>query len=584
MFEKMHAFLKRYQYIILHLGMAFFYLLFFYVICESSYSADDIFNANAPACNYIEGNSVWKLTIQQWEIWFNNGRFYPFSNYTYLLFSILPNRFCYKLLILISVYINSLLMSKCIEKITGSKSAGLLAMLLFPFSLQLTPRYDGPLYCYHMLIQVVMLGSEIAMLTVFRYWDQKDSKKHCYWYLIVGALAYTIALGTYEVAFIMAAFLGLGAWAYTGSVKNSLKALVPNIVAFTVMLCLNIVFRIRPTQATYDGTSINFQPKAVFITFAKQLYSTFPYSGFIDERYNQIPWSMPDWLKELRIQDIFMILVFIVLTWIIMQDLIQNIGKIQALHYIVFMGISLMVFPSILISLMTKYQNELWFGRGHISNYIQNFGFMLVLLSIVILILQRANKRLQTGFTIVCITLGIPFLLGQQMEARTDVEYRYLLFGYCRDIVYQACDHRIFEDIESQDIVFCTSDYIYDSADTKSFYTNAAKKEIQAMGKAQIMPILTEHFGLQATYELWNTEQEYYATTMVADANGSYMLLGQIHTIEVTEDGSSYTTIMVEDPKLFSTGQPTIDLKGWTVLNQTKEGTMYTYSGLYVLP
>lgn len=573
-----------YRYFALHIGIAVFYLLFFYVICESSFSADDIFNANAAACNYIEGDSVWKLTLRQWTTWFSHGRFYPFSNYTYLLFASIPNRYCYKMLILVTVYINSLLMSKCVEKITGSKASGLMTMLLFPFSLQLTPRFDGPLYCFHMLIQVVMLGSEISLLTVFKYLDTKELKKHAYWYLILGAFAYMIALGTYEIAFIMAAFLGLGTWSYTRSVKKSLKVLLPNIIVYIIMLGLNLLFRLKSSQVSYDGISVILKPKAVITTFFKQLYSTFPFSGFFADRFNGQPWSKRTWLAELGWQDIIMIIIFTILTYIIIKRIIAEKDKIKSINFTLFMGLSLMVFPSLIMAFMAKYQTELYWGRGHLSNYVQNFGLCLVLLSIVLVIQIKGNKILRNVFTGLFIILGIPFLLGQEMEARIDVEFRYLHYGYCRDTVLMAATHGIFDEIETNDILFGTSNYIYDNNQTKSFYTFAAKKEIQAFEKAQIIPMLTEEFGSQTTYDLTNTSQEYFAVTTYADSVGGYVFIGKIHSINICEDGSSYSNIYIINPNLYITGAPTFNLNDWKIIEQGKDGCLYTYEGILELP
>lgn len=120
-------------YKIIHILLAAFYVMFFFVIIQSSLAADDILNANAAACNYIPDDSVWKLTIRQWLIWFERGRFFPFSNYVYLLFAAMPSIKCYKLFLLILVYINSLLMGKCTEKLFHNKGCWNINNVNIPF-------------------------------------------------------------------------------------------------------------------------------------------------------------------------------------------------------------------------------------------------------------------------------------------------------------------------------------------------------------------------------------------------------------------------------------------------------------------
>ena len=187
----------------LNIGIFIFYLIYFFIICQSSYSADDLFNANAKAVDYMQGDSVLKLTIRQMKIWMDVGRFFPFSNYVYLLFAyVVPTRFSYKLLILLTVYLNNLLFAKCIGKITKSKEIGFMTMMLFPMCIQLTCDFDSALYCFHMLMQLVLMWSTISLLLVLKYLDKiQNGVKRIgnYWYLIASAFSLCLAVGTYEV-------------------------------------------------------------------------------------------------------------------------------------------------------------------------------------------------------------------------------------------------------------------------------------------------------------------------------------------------------------------------------------------------
>lgn len=575
------------KYVILHIVIAVFYLLFFYIILESSYSADDIFNANAAAANYREGDSVWQLTLRQWKLWFENGRFYPFSNYTYLLFSIASSRFTYKLLLLISVYLNAVLMSRCVRYVTDSKLAAVLSMVLLPFSMQLTPRWDGPLYCYHMLMQIVMLGSELSLLACFHYLkDEKQNKKHYIW-LILGALAYMIALGTYENAYIMAAFLGLGVWAYTGSVKKTLQTLLPDILVYIGMLIMNIAARIRYSGGGYDGITINLDPNRIGNTFLKQLYSTMPLAGYLANRHAGIAEGVRTFMSQLRWTDIVMTLAYVFLVIIAYHfyaDETKTLISGRRIWFLLFMGVSMMVFPSALMSLMAKYQNELVWGQGHISNYMQNYGLMLVLLSILLALTIYTTRYIKNVVTVLMIILGIPVLLWQEWEARLDAEFRYMHFGYCRDAIIQAAELGIFHNIDPDDVIYGMSDYVYDNAQTDSFYTLAAKKQIQGRVKGEFLPMLIDQYGNQEVYDLTGSSPEVYVAKTGADASGGYMILGKVVSVTMNDDQNQFTTIILQDPYIYITGESPLDIEGLDIVNQNKKGSLYYEEGFYSMP
>ncbi len=563
----------------INIGLVLFYVLYFFVILQSCYSADDLFNANAAATNYMEGDSVWKLTVRQWKLWLSSGRFYPFSNYTYLLFAALPNRFVYKSLILISVYVNSLLMSKCIRKITGSETVGYLLMLIFPFALQLSSCDDNAYYCFQMLPQVVMFMCELSMLATFAYIDKKEEKRSAGIFAILAALTLMIALGTYEVAFIMAAFIGLGTWCYTGSVKKSLKILIPDIVVYIFMLIMNVLVRIfANSDAAYDGTSVNLSLKAIAVTFLKQVYATFPLARFIRDVVTGERGSMREMLASLSIRDIVMVALFVVLLAVFIRLIERERFRSTSNVFVFFTGLSLLVFPALLISFMQKYQEELYWGFGQISSYIQNFGLALILLSIYMLIIMRTSDRGRNIALTVTIIIAIPLMLLQQMNARVDVAYKYSIYGYCRDTALAAAKDGVLDDVGTGDYLFGTSDYIFDLMETKSFYTFAAKREIEGIESTATAATLANNLGAGSRYDLTNVNDNYFAAYTYADASGGYTLVGKVDS--VTLSGSDTVDDMIlSNINVYITGDTTFDTSGWTLVNQTTTAAMYSYTG-----
>ncbi|SEW07618.1 hypothetical protein [[Clostridium] fimetarium] len=563
---------------ILNIGIFIFYLFYFYVICQSSYSADDLFNANAKAVDYIQGDSVLKLTIRQMKIWMDVGRFFPFSNYVYLLFAyVVPTRFSYKFLIFLTVYLNNLLFAKCMGKITKSKEISLITMMLFPMCIQLTCDFDSALYCFHMLMQLVLMWSMISLLLIFKYLDkiEKGAKRiGNYWYLIASAFCLCLAVGTYEVGYIMAAFLGLGVWAYTGKIGKTLKVLIPDIIAYVLMLYGNYWFRTNAATIGYDGIAINFDIKKIALTFVKQCYSTLPFANQVAARMHNAAYLTKTLLSEFRGRDIIMVVLYVAIMITIYILINKKIKDIKNLKFVFFIGCALFVFPGILISFVGRYQDMSW-GEGHLSNYIQSFGLLLILLTIIIRIFRKCKPNVRKVITIILVCLSVGVLLGQQMVARASVEYRYQIYGYPRDNVTAACKMGLFDEVEQKNLVFTASNYIFDQIDTSSLYTMAAKRHIQAVSHNQIVSILDEKFGLKSIYQLQDETETFYAVTSYAVADYGYVIAGKCTKVVLDKAKENVDSMIVESPLIYINNRDSIDTSKWELIKQNGNESIY---------
>ncbi len=573
---------SKYIYWGLHVIVAIFYVLYFFVILQSCFSADDIFNSNAAGCNYIPNDSVWKLTVRQWGVWFSTGRFFPFSNYVYILFAVTGNVFNYKLFLMVLVYINSILMGRILYKMTQNRAVEFLVMMLFPVSIQLTPIYDGPLYCYHGLMQIVLLGSEIAVLCVFKYCDNVAEKnKKSVWLLILGAFCYMIALGTYEVAFIMAAFIGLCTWCYTKSVKKSLKVLIPHIIVYIFMLVMNVVMRMYFAGSSYNGTTINLDIEVVGVTFFKQLVSTFPFAGLIYSINAGGEWDVKLWLDNLNFTDIFMVILFITIMVIVVINIKKKDISLRSLVFLLFTGLSLMIFPSLLIAVTEKYQQELIWGKGHLVNYIQNFGLAILVTSLIVIVLRKCNKVCSIIFTSLLLIIYVPVLIGQQAQARVDLEIVYNVYGYKRDIALNAVKDGVLDEVGSDDKLFGYSSSIFDNAETRQFYTFASKRYIQGFEANQFVGYLKESYGVKEFYD--NIDNVYVADTF-ANKNGAYTIVGKCYGVAMDISQEVCSNIYVVNPRIYVSGVVPFDYSEWSEIKVTENGTLYEYDGVIEMP
>ncbi len=492
------------KFIVIHAGIILFYILYYYVVCQSSYMADDMYNSNALGLAYMQNDSVWSLTYRQWIRWIDAGRFFPFSNYVYIMFYFVPGRFAYKLLLVIVTYLNSLLFGRCVSKIMHSKEAGLLSIILFPLCMQLTGEFDDGIYCFHMLIQMTFIWLLLSLLCTLRFIDKTRMIKagelpagktgRSRWvYYVLSAVFLVCSLGTYEVAFVLVAFIGLAVWGYTGKFLETLKVLIPDFIAYGAIIVVNLILRANMADVGYDGISINLQPGIVIETFLKQLLSTLPLNRFISRtKLYGVPYSKAELLANFRIRDIVMVCIYLALVTALAVMFYKNVKKIKNYVFTILGALSLMVLPAALISITFKYQEILDWGTNHISAYIQSFGLVLLIVCLLALLVKHAPKKVSAVIIGLLVLINIPVMLLQEMESRTSVYYNNLNHRFAVENIANSAEIGIFDDINREDTLLCTSDYYFDAAESKTFYCKYAKKEIEAVESPLVYEKLNE--------------------------------------------------------------------------------------------
>ena len=205
--------------IAMQVAIFLFYVCAFSVILTSGLSADDMWNSNIQAASYLGGPGPVKVMLGQWKMWLEAGRIFPFSNYAALLFAAIPSVPAYKGCIIFMTWLSNRMVGLCIEKLTESKGLSVLYMLLFPVLIQMTPEFDSGLYCYHMLIQLVVFWCFLALWMQLRYLDTEKKR-----YAVGSTIAFFLALGTYEVAFPFLLVLMWVTFRICGSIWNGIRS------------------------------------------------------------------------------------------------------------------------------------------------------------------------------------------------------------------------------------------------------------------------------------------------------------------------------------------------------------------------
>lgn len=560
----------------IHVGIFILYILYFRMVLDSGLSADDMWNYNIRASQYTGEPSAWELTCSQFGMWLKAGRLFPFSNYVYLFFNVVPSITAYKTCIVLFTYISNMLCGLCISKVTKKKYCQYMYMLVFPLFVQLIPEFDSALYCYHMLIQVTVSWCFLALYSLLRYMD--TAKKR---YIISGLLCYLIALGTYEVSYVFVfVFVAVILYKQNGW-QRRVQLIIPEVILVLAAGMANILLRINAKNAAYDGVTINLQIKPILITLLKQCSTCFPLGRYlcfgiahIEPYWSMFPYSLTDFLQQVQILDVLTVAIYITIFVVLeRQRCHDNDKKVKTGIELVVIGIILFVLPGALIAISVKYQNILGWCSGHLPAYMQSMGAAIVVLGIygILHVVWNSTKKVVV-FRWGCLSIAVIILLLNQVTGRLGVEYMNETRKYPQENIEMAAKAGLFDSVEGDNnkVVFGTTSYIYDLSSSRDFYSRFSEANIYADTRQEVV----ENLGVRDNVH-------YYAVTNVVDKENGIVILGECVKIVLNSEKTDLAEVWVRNPLVYLRGDVDKHVpKGWKVISDNA-GTIYEVQGEY---
>lgn len=575
--------------IVIHIAIVLLYILYFRVILDSGLSADDMWNFNVQAAQYTGGTGAWEITRNQFLMWLNMGRFFPFSVYVHVLCSIMPSILCYKACIVLSIYVNNLIGGWCLKRITGQRYSQYFFMLLFPLFVQLTPEFDSGLYCYHMLIQFVVTWCFLSLWCLLQYMGQNKAR-----YAIGSVIFYCFALGTYEVAFVFIFVLVITVFYKNRDWKHVVRYSMPNVILLMIMGILNVILKMNAQISTYDGITVNLQIKPILITLLKQCSTCFPIGRYICctiryvEPYSDLlPFTLKEIVQQVKILDVVTILVYIgifllVERWFFKQWKERSDDD----KLLVLIGVCLFVLPGILIAVSVKYQNLLGWCSGHLPAYMQSFGVAILVLGIYGLILKHwKGKKTEAIIRFAGLGVAVIIILFNQVSGRIGVEYMNRYRKYPQENITEAAKVGFFDELQDNEtrMLFGTTSYIYDLSASRDFYSRFTQSNIYAIPRQDIVNLAKENCNSENICELSSLgETKYYAMFNMANRESGAIILGRCIEVEVNDNQTDFRHVWVQNPSVFVQGDFEVDVTDdWTLIEHGKDYRIYELEGMY---
>lgn len=361
--------LLKYHNVIYNALILFLLMLFFIPLFNSGYYGDDSINSFIKGSVGFNNTTVNKISNDIFNSWINDaGRFNPLSFYVYFFFYYCTSLVAYKIIIFIFILLNLFTFSYWLKINYNNVILNRIPFLLLLICLQFRIYHD-PVLSFHFLIQLIFFYSMLSTICM-----EKFFKSQSIFYGIISIILNIFGLLTYFELFFVISFSTLFLSIYNIKFNKRKIYYIFTLLFFVtqiILFLINIYLRLTHGSA-YSGTSIEINIINMSRTFYYQFTSAFPLIYAINN-FNLLFDSL---LKTLTWYNILSTIIFAFLFFITLNNLkFKNQHNKLLIIFIVFS-----VFPSILVAISEKYQNELILGLGYLPVYYQYFGHICLFL------------------------------------------------------------------------------------------------------------------------------------------------------------------------------------------------------------
>jgi len=332
------------------------------------YSADDTVNRNWPQAGWIDGVSeAWRLQ-RTWM--FEQGRFFPGGSvYALVMWNAFQSRAAYMTyLALLSVLI-AVLIAYVVWRLTRSAMLGAFAAVTFTACLQLRFGYLDGVASFAGLV-----GYTLALTLIAGLIAAHILRGGSHWWVILVAVAWSLAITAYEVSLLMLPAILLLLWATGPSLRDRARwawATLPLIVP--AALALGVTFYLRRRELPLAPAYQVDLSGPVASTFGKQFTAALPFS--------QQGIAGAPIFTGLSILLALVLAVPAFLAWRPWGREPHLVGgRVNA--SLLAAGVWAWVVPSALAAVTVRWQTELIWGQGYIYLPYEFAGFTLVMTGI----------------------------------------------------------------------------------------------------------------------------------------------------------------------------------------------------------
>lgn len=445
--------------VVLHCGIIIGLFLYYSVLLDSPYYADDIYNSCIRGNVSESGLSIWAFVVRDMGGWIQGGRFFPIAEVQYLVFYFLTDVVAYKCFLILYTILDIWLLGVSIYKSSHStfaRNAGMLiAGLLMPVY-----AYDGvnPMNMFGGLMQTVVLFGLVAISFELQYFEKRQKK-----WLWMSGFCVACSMMTYEVGYVFPIAVFVIAFLKCKSKRELFLTQIPNFVFAGGTAMCTLVIKLVYRNTAYEGIMVRFDVGKMWEAFKVQFFGAIP---FVSWRKAQKPAYLFEHIGEcyqntsaVTIITLVILLVFIVATIFLTKSTEDRKECRKSALTIGLCGILLWGIPSVLIALPQKYQESLKQQQlPYLPFFMELFGIAMMITGLILWIKKTKIFRIILNILLIMYTLAVVPIY--RYSATQSNEANKLLYQDLRGTLVEATETGMFNDVEQDAIIVLDNRYV----------------------------------------------------------------------------------------------------------------------------
>jgi hypothetical protein len=328
------------------------------------------------------------------------------------------------------------------------------------------------------------------------------------------------------------------------------------MVLLFILISVSLRF-LFPQVRGYEGIKVTFTIPLVFITLVKQCYATTPLSYFAFDPHNIFLNPFANLKYHFGINHVLIIAGYFCIFFEFSKRVTFELNvhsNSRGTKFLSLFGFLLILLPSILVALSSKYQKEIIWGVGYIPVYISYFGLSIIL-AVIIHEAYRLFRRTRESLFIFSLIMAIVCsVIGLINYTNNEIVTKHLnhAFLYPRAVIEQGMKNGLFKGVPQESLLIVDNDYDLDVIqggwsfyrwDRRDFYFMNSGVRLNTMRVKEV--VLKREFiskyditnigGQSSRIDVPHEENDFYLGYYAHNAEEGYAVLGKTSSLFLNE-------------------------------------------------
>lgn len=500
---------------------------------SAGFFADDAMNSQINLVAKKQSMSVFEFTKKINSNWMVEvGRFFPLGFLgSYFFYSFFPKEIPARLAQMFLVFLNIIIFSFIIKKISGSNRMALLFIPVILTHFQIRDFYD-PIAGYAPFMQMMFF---YTIGSIVFFWSVLNGAG--FPYLLLSGFLFSASLITYELSLVFFGILALLAWEKEKSIYRTLYQLRLHIILLAGYVIFIFYLRLH-RNSLYQGTEVALNLRNIFQAYIHQLGATIPLSHFTFNKYFTLG-NLTESGQNFTIAIGYAIATFLFLR--VGYKTKESNFHCKGKKDLILISLGLLLFPPFVVAFSSRWQASVSPGMGYIPVYFSYFGSALFITYFLNNLCSSTDKRKKYQLALITAVLTVIGFFNHLVN-QLAVEQQNRSFKYPRQEVEASYNAGLLSEMPIGSIVVSPKLYSWNSI----FLTDQSVKKIDSIRPIEDL----RQIAMSDT----NGKKIYYldfCNTLNRQNLSEWVLLSEL-IISQKSTGSEFPLIELTNPLLYA--------------------------------